>query len=102
LAIFLQTIDDYEKCSFGFIPFYFGFFFFSGKRRNCLRRKVLKLVKKLPERQKLNSNFPIINEELPLLIPKTGRQIRICEPKGKFIIQPEYHIAVFFMKTVIF
>lgn len=54
-------------------------------------------VKKLPEKAKLNSNFPIINEELPLLIPKKqDGKFGYVNQKGKFIIQPEYHIAVFF------
>jgi hypothetical protein len=54
-------------------------------------------VKTLPEKAKLNSDFPIINEELPLLIPKKqDGKFGYVNQKGKFIIQPEYHIAVFF------
>ncbi len=54
-------------------------------------------VKKLPEKTKQNSDFPIINEELPLLIPKKqDGKFGYVNQKGKFIIQPEYHIAVFF------
>lgn len=42
-------------------------------------------------------DLPVINEELPVLIPKKKNgNFGYVNQKGKFIIQPEYHIAVFF------
>jgi hypothetical protein len=50
-----------------------------------------------------NPDLVVINKDLPVLIPKKkGDQFGYVNQNGKFIIQPEYHIAVFFMKTVIF
>ncbi len=69
-----------------------------------------KTVKKLPVknitktvvgqpvvRSKTNQDLPVLNKELPLLIPKKKNgDFGYTNQKGKFIIQPEYHIAVFF------
>lgn len=65
-----------------------------------------KSVKKLPvknvpktvsQKPKINPDLPLINEELPLLIPKKkDGNFGYINQKGKFIVQPEYHIAVFF------
>lgn len=41
--------------------------------------------------------LPVVNEELPLLIPKKkDGNFGYTDQKGKFVIPPEYHIAVFF------
>lgn len=41
--------------------------------------------------------FPVINKDLPALIPKKKNgNFGYVNQKGKFVIQPEYHIAVFF------
>jgi len=46
---------------------------------------------------KPNPDLVIINKDLPILIPKKkGDQFGYVNQNGKFIIQPEYHIAVFF------
>jgi hypothetical protein len=73
LAIFLQTIDDYEKCSFGFIPFYFGFCFSQAKTVKKLPSKKgsKTAVKKLPEKANLIAIFPSSTKNF-LLIPKKG------------------------------
>lgn len=65
-----------------------------------------KSVKKLPvknvsktvsQKPKINLDLPLINKELPLLIPKKkDGNFGYVNQKGKFIIQPEYHIALFF------
>ncbi len=69
-----------------------------------------KTVKKLPVknitktvvgqpvvRSKTNQDLPVLDKELPLLIPKKKNgDFGYTNQKGKFIIQPEYHIAVFF------
>jgi len=69
-----------------------------------------KTVKKLPvkniaktvagqpaEKAKTNPVLPVLNKELPLLIPKKKNgSFGYTNQKGKFMIQPEYHIAVFF------
>ncbi|SMC93172.1 WG containing repeat-containing protein [Chryseobacterium sp. YR221] len=54
-------------------------------------------VKKGRKVSKPNSDLVVINENLPLLIPKKKEdKFGYVNQKGKFIIQPEYHIAVFF------
>ncbi|WP_048505617.1 WG repeat-containing protein [Chryseobacterium angstadtii] len=69
-----------------------------------------KSVKKLPVKKgkktvvnkpsagiKKNPDLVIINPDLPVLIPKKENgNFGYVNQKGKFIIQPEYHIAVFF------
>lgn len=68
-----------------------------------------KSVKKLPVKTtsktavkkvstpKPNPDLVRINEEVPVLIPqKKDDQFGYINQKGKFIIQPQYHIAVFF------
>lgn len=50
------------------------------------------IVKKKPE-----SNLVLINENAPLLIPqKLNDNFGYVNQKGKFVISPEYHIAMFF------
>jgi hypothetical protein len=54
-------------------------------------------VKKITGTPKKTSDLPVVNAELPLLIPKKkDGNFGYVNQKGKFIIQPEYHIAVFF------
>ncbi|GEN75829.1 WG repeat-containing protein [Chryseobacterium hagamense] len=69
-----------------------------------------KTVKKLPVKNiektavaqpsgkpEANPDLPVLNKELPLLIPKKKNgNFGYINQKGKFMIQPEYHIAVFF------
>jgi hypothetical protein len=44
-----------------------------------------------------NQDLPVLYDELPLLIPKKKNgSFGYTNQKGKFMIQPEYHIAVFF------
>lgn len=46
---------------------------------------------------KHNPDLVVINKDLPLLIPKKkGDSFGYVNQNGKYIIQPEYHIAVFF------
>jgi hypothetical protein len=55
------------------------------------------VVKKITGTPKKTSDLPVVNAELPLLIPKKkDGNFGYVNQKGKFIIQPEYHIAVFF------
>ncbi|MGH1520286.1 WG repeat-containing protein [Chryseobacterium sp. JK1] len=54
-------------------------------------------VRKVTDVVKPNPDLVIINKDLPLLIPKKkGDDFGYVSQNGKFIIQPEYHIAVFF------
>ncbi|WP_155844954.1 WG repeat-containing protein [Chryseobacterium daeguense] len=54
-------------------------------------------IKKVSGTTKKTPELPVINPELPLLIPKKeGDNFGYVNQKGKFIIKPEYHIAVFF------
>ncbi|GAA5099425.1 hypothetical protein GCM10023210_36820 [Chryseobacterium ginsengisoli] len=54
-------------------------------------------VKKTLTSTKKNNDLPVLNEELPVLIPKKkDGNFGYVNQKGKFIIQPEYHIALFF------
>ncbi|WP_228429141.1 WG repeat-containing protein [Chryseobacterium sp. 52] len=55
------------------------------------------LVKKVPAEAQPNPDLVIINQDLPVLIPKKENgKFGYVNQKGKFIIKPEYHIAVFF------
>lgn len=54
-------------------------------------------VKKAPEESKPNPELVVINKDIPVLIPKKkDGKFGYINQNGKFIIQPEYHIAVFF------
>ncbi len=54
-------------------------------------------MKKGPVANKPNPDLVVIKKDLPVLIPKKkGDQFGYVNQNGKFIIQPEYHIAVFF------
>ncbi|WP_228401809.1 WG repeat-containing protein [Chryseobacterium sp. PMSZPI] len=54
-------------------------------------------IKKGDGTVKTNPDLVTINKELPVLIPKKkDGKFGYVNQKGKFIIQPEYHIAVFF------
>ncbi|WES96105.1 WG repeat-containing protein [Chryseobacterium arthrosphaerae] len=54
-------------------------------------------IKKALVKAKPNPDLVVINKDLPVLIPKKkGDQFGYVNQNGKFIIQPEYHIAVFF------
>lgn len=54
-------------------------------------------IKKAPVKAKPNPDLVVINKDLPVLIPKKkGDQFGYVNQNGKFIIPPEYHIAVFF------
>ncbi|ANF50951.1 hypothetical protein A0O34_10665 [Chryseobacterium glaciei] len=55
------------------------------------------VVKKASPKPKSNPNLVVINKDIPVLIPqKKDGNFGYVNQKGKFIIQPEYHIAVFF------
>lgn len=48
-------------------------------------------------KQKTSNNLVAVNENVPLLIPqKLNDNFGYINQKGKFIIAPEYHIAMFF------
>ncbi len=54
-------------------------------------------AKKAASASKPTADLVVINKDLPVLIPKKkGDQFGYVNQNGKFIIQPEYHIAVFF------
>jgi len=54
-------------------------------------------VKKKTLTSEKNMSLPIVNQDLPLLIPKKKNgNFGYVNQEGKFVIQPEYHIAVFF------
>ncbi|PRB02794.1 hypothetical protein CQ046_11345 [Chryseobacterium sp. MYb7] len=61
-------------------------------------KKVAKTpIQKGTSANKSNPDLVVINKDLPVLIPKKkGDQFGYVNQNGKFIIQPEYHIAVFF------
>ncbi|WP_345991490.1 WG repeat-containing protein [Chryseobacterium sp. Chry.R1] len=60
-------------------------------------KKVSKAVVKKASEPKINPDLVVINDEIPVLIPqKKDGKFGYVNQKGKFIIQPEYHIAVFF------
>ncbi len=54
-------------------------------------------AKKSPAEPKTNPDLVVIKQDLPVLIPKKkDGKFGYVNQNGKFIIQPEYHIAVFF------
>ncbi|CAM2778531.1 WG repeat-containing protein [Chryseobacterium flavum] len=54
-------------------------------------------VRKKASAAKPDLDLPVINKDLPVLIPKKeGDKFGYVNQNGKFIIHPEYHIAVFF------
>ncbi|RNA61243.1 WG repeat-containing protein [Chryseobacterium nematophagum] len=54
-------------------------------------------AKKMRVSSKLNQELVVLNEDVPVLIPKKkGDNFGYINQKGRFIVQPEYHIAVFF------
>lgn len=54
-------------------------------------------VKKVSEEPKPKPELVVINKDIPVLIPKKkDGKFGYVNQNGKFIIQPEYHIAVFF------
>ncbi|WP_228432038.1 WG repeat-containing protein [Chryseobacterium shigense] len=55
------------------------------------------IIKKAPAVAKSNPDLVIIHQDLPVLIPKKENgNFGYVNQNGKFIIKPEYHIAVFF------
>lgn len=55
------------------------------------------IVKKQPAAAKPNPDLVVIHQDLPVLIPKKENgKFGYVNQNGKFIIKPEYHIAVFF------
>lgn len=54
-------------------------------------------AKKAPSEAQSKSDLVVIKQDLPVLIPKKkDGKFGYVNQNGKFIIQPEYHIAVFF------
>lgn len=54
-------------------------------------------VKRTSPKSQAKLDLPLINKDLPLLIPKKkDGKFGYVNQNGKFVIQPEYHIAVFF------
>ncbi|SMO81010.1 WG containing repeat-containing protein [Chryseobacterium rhizoplanae] len=66
-------------------------------KKITLKKGAKTAVKKGPAANKRNPDLVVINKDLPVLIPKKkGDYFGYVNQNGKFIIQPEYHIAVFF------
>lgn len=79
---------------------FISFFVFSqtkSVKKTGAKKSTKTTAKKAGTANKLNPDLVIINKDLPVLIPKKkGDQFGYVNQNGKFIIQPEYHIAVFF------
>lgn len=75
---------------------------FAFSQSKSVKKIPVKKVAKTPIQKGTSTNKPnpdlvVINKDLPVLIPKKkGDQFGYVNQNGKFIIQPEYHIAVFF------
>ncbi|MCW3160946.1 WG repeat-containing protein [Chryseobacterium oryctis] len=66
-------------------------------KKNQIKNTQKTIVKKVSGGSHPELDLTIINEELPALIPKKkDGKFGYINQKGKFVIQPEYHIAVFF------
>lgn len=61
-------------------------------------KNIQKTVSKKPDGvAKPNPDLLVLNEDIPVLIPqKKEGKFGYVNQKGKFVIKPEYHIAVFF------
>jgi hypothetical protein len=60
-------------------------------------KNVPKTIVKKEVQPKVNPDLVVLNDEVPVLIPqKKNGKFGYVNQRGKFIIQPEYHIAVFF------
>lgn len=88
------------RITVNFLCLFISIFVFS--QTKVVKRQPIKstskaVYKKTGVQDKKNNDLPVINEELPVLIPKKkDGNFGYVNQKGKFIIQPEYHIAVFF------
>lgn len=64
-------------------------------KNNQLNKMVVS--KKTNSAKKNVSSLPLVNEEIPLLIPqKKNGKSGFVNQKGKFVIQPEYDLVMFF------
>ncbi|WP_034701403.1 WG repeat-containing protein [Chryseobacterium luteum] len=83
-----------------FLCVFISFFVFSqakSVKKFPIKNAPKATVKKVPAEVKPNPDLVIINQDLPVLIPKKeDGKFGYVNQKGKFIIKPEYHIAVFF------
>lgn len=83
-----------------FLCIFISVFVFSQNKSG--KKMQMKNVTKTPMKKgipatKPNPDLVVINKDLPVLIPKKkGSEFGYVNQNGKFIIQPEYHIAVFF------
>lgn len=87
------------KKTFGFLLTLLSILNFS--QAKSVKKLPVKTTHKVAVRKvstpKPNPDLVRINEEVPVLIPqKKDDQFGYINQKGKFIIQPQYHIAVFF------
>jgi hypothetical protein len=73
---------------------------FAFPQAKSLKKKTVKTSKPAAKKaavSKSNPNLVVINQDVPLLIPqKSNGKFGYVNQKGKFIIPPEYHIALFF------
>lgn len=87
------------KNTISFLLFFTSIFIFS--QAKSVKKSVVKSTSKINQKNipesKANTDLIIINEDIPVLIPqKKNGKFGYVNQKGKMIIQPEYHIAVFF------
>ncbi len=75
---------------------------FAFSQTKSVKKVTVKKVAKSPTKKGISANtsnpdLVVINKDIPVLIPKKkGDEFGYVNQNGKFIIQPEYHIAVFF------
>lgn len=66
-------------------------------KKQPLKKQPKTITKKKITEVKPNPDLVIIHQELPVLIPRNENgEFGYVNQNGKFIIKPEYHIAVFF------
>jgi len=66
-------------------------------KKQPLKKQPKTIAKKKITEVKPNPDLVIIHQELPVLIPRNENgEFGYVNQNGKFIIKPEYHIAVFF------
>lgn len=85
-----------SACFFGIFISVFVFSQTKSVKKIPAKKGIKTIVKKTSE-PKPNPDLVVINPEVPVLIPqKRDGKFGYINQKGKFIVEPEYHIAIFF------
>ncbi|MFY1047903.1 WG repeat-containing protein [Chryseobacterium sp. GP-SGM7] len=86
-----------RKLMLSFLLLLLNFVFSQSKTLNKSSLNKSKIISKLSTTKKVSPGLPIVNENIPLLIPqKKNGKSGFVNQKGKFVILPEYDLVMFF------